>query len=84
MQSRGLIRDLELQPKFDLLITPMAATGLASQQKKVGFYKADFRYFNKETERVVIEDVKGMKTPIYNLKKKMVEALYGVEIVEVR
>lgn len=32
---------------------------------------------------VTIEDVKGFKTEIYKAKKKMVEALYPVEISEV-
>jgi hypothetical protein len=31
---------------------------------------------------VVIEDVKGVKTPVYRLKKKLMRALLGVEIRE--
>ena len=31
----------------------------------------------------VVEDVKGMKTPVYRLKKKMLKASLGHEIVEV-
>jgi hypothetical protein len=27
--------------------------------------------------------VKGMRTPVYRLKKKMVEAQYGIKITEV-
>jgi hypothetical protein len=31
----------------------------------------------------VVEDVKGVKTPIYRLKKKLVKATHGIEITEV-
>lgn len=33
--------------------------------------------------RIEIVDVKGMKTPVYRLKKKLVEACYGLKIKEV-
>ena len=70
MERAGSVTDLELQPRFDLIIN----------ETKCGFYKADFRYlyFGKE----VVEDVKGMKTPVYNLKKKLVKAIYGIVIFE--
>jgi hypothetical protein len=31
----------------------------------------------------VVEDVKGMRTPMYSWKKKHVEAEHGVTIVEI-
>jgi len=67
------ITDLELQPRFDLIVN----------NQKIGFYKADFRYTDIRTGNSIIEDVKGMKTPVYNLKRKLVKALYGIDIVEV-
>jgi len=30
-----------------------------------------------------VEDVKGVKTPVYKLKKKLVEASYDITITEV-
>ena len=71
LERGGAIRGLELQPRFDIRI----------EGKFCGFYKADFAYF--ERNKRVIEDVKGMKTPVYNLKKKIIEAMYNVEIVEI-
>ena len=72
LQAAGEISRLILQPKFDIIVNGV----------KVAYYKADFAYFNKNNR--VIEDVKGVKTPIYRLKKKLVEALYpGVKIEEV-
>lgn len=70
MVKSGTVTDLELQPRYDLIIN----------RQKCGFYKADFRYF--ENGKEVVEDVKGMKTPIYNLKKKLIKAIYGIEIFE--
>ena len=69
--ERGkVINSLELQPEFPVVING----------KKVCKYMADFSYY--EDDRRVIEDVKGFKTPVYRLKKRLVEALYGVEIIE--
>lgn len=59
----GVIRDLELQPNFKLEVAG----------KKVCTYRADFRY--SENGSQVVEDVKGMKTPVYKLKVKLLKAL---------
>jgi hypothetical protein len=66
----GTISELKLQPRFDLIINDC----------KCGFYKADFEYI--EDDKVVIEDVKGYHTPIYNLKKKLIKAIYNIDIFE--
>jgi hypothetical protein len=72
LQAAGEIKGLELQPRYDITIN----------DKFCAFYKADFRYIRDSA--MVVEDVKGMKTPVYNLKKKLVEALYPhVEIMEI-
>lgn len=73
LERAGQIVELELQPRFDLVVN----------NQKIGFYKGDFRYKDVETGNSIIEDVKGMKTPVYNLKRKLVKALYGIDIVEV-
>lgn len=61
---------LELQPKLTFKI----------DGKLMFTYRADFAYF--EGEKRVIEDVKGYKTPVYRLKKKIIEAAYKVQIRE--
>lgn len=73
LAKAGLISDLELQPRF-----PLTVNGV-----KCGAYVADFRYRDGEG-REVVEDVKGVRTPFYILKSKLVRALHGVEVVEVR
>lgn len=45
-------------------------------------YLCDFVVFWKNGD-ITFEDVKGIKTPMYSLKKKQVEALYPIEIKEI-
>ena len=70
MEKKGEITHLELQPKFDMIVNGI----------KVGYYKADFIYF--EGQKRIVEDVKGMRTDVYKLKKKIVEAQYSIKILE--
>jgi len=71
-EKNGDIKYLELQPKF-----PVTLNG-----KKICTYIADFTYFDNWTRTTIIEDVKGVKTPVYRLKKKLVEAQYNIVITE--
>lgn len=72
MQNGGLIRDLELQPAFDLAVNDV----------KVCRYIADFRYRDMSTDEVVVEDVKGMRTKDYVLKARLMLAVHGIEVRE--
>jgi hypothetical protein len=65
------ITDLELHPAYLIVINGV----------KICKYIADFRYFDKAMDKQVIEDVKGVRTPVFNIKKKLVEAVYGIEVV---
>jgi hypothetical protein len=68
--------DIELQPRFDIIIN----------KQKIAFYKADFRVTYADNH-ITIFDVKGCKKgaayQLFKLKKKIIEALYNIEIVEV-
>lgn len=71
----GVIKDLKLQPTFPVDVNHIHVTT----------YRADFRYRRADTDALVIEDVKGSidvkhLDPVFVLKRKLVEALYGVEI----
>lgn len=81
LERIGEVKDLELQPKFPLHVP---VKGRAGVFQKVCTYIADFRYRLGPNGLLVVEDVKGMKTTMYRLKKKMVEAEYGISITEVR
>lgn len=77
MERAGVIKDLELQPKFELI--PTIRTEHETLRKTV--YKADFRYTDTKTKGVVVEDVKskGTATQVYKLKKKLFLLKYGDE-----
>lgn len=65
LESMGLISEIEIHPPFPCVVN----------DKKVCLYKADFRYKNIEGA-MIVEDTKGIETPMFRLKKKLVEALY--------
>ncbi len=48
--------------------------------QKICTYVADFQY--RENGKIVVEDVKGRKTPVYRLKAKLMKACWGIEIRE--
>jgi len=62
----------QLQPRF-----PCTVNG-----QLVCTYVADFAYKIADQDDVTIEDCKGYKTDLYKLKKKLVEAVYGITIKE--
>ncbi len=66
-EQAGFIRDLELQPVF-LLQASFVRDG---KTHRTLTYRADFRYFDTEIGRTVVEDCKGFKTEIYRIKKKL-------------
>jgi hypothetical protein len=86
LERAGQIWDLTLQPAFELhaqIVRPWGSCGpiAAVPDARVGIYRADFAYATKEG--TVVEDVKGVRTSLYQWKKKHVELEYGVRIVEV-
>ena len=63
----GKIKDLELQPKFELIPTIRTED---ETLRKVS-YIADFKYIDLESGKMIVEDVKGFKTDVYLLKKRL-------------
>lgn len=79
MQDMGVISGLELQKKYILQQKGKYPSG--KKYSEIA-YVADFVYqYNGE---IVVEDVKGYKTDVYRMKKKMMAKVYGIEITEVR
>lgn len=75
LEKSGRISGLELQPSFRLHVNNCL----------ICTYKADFRYVTDTPHvrgLVVVEDVKGMQTPVYRLKKKLMLAVHGISVVE--
>lgn len=71
LERIGEISGLELQPKYAFELCDV----------KICTYRADFKYTTLQGEEI-IEDVKGFKTAVYNIKKKMMKAFYGIEVLE--
>ena len=78
LEKAGEISGLKLQEKFEL-IPAIYEYGVCVQRAIT--YVADFVY--KENGETIVEDVKGMKTDVYKLKKKLMRWKYGIKIREV-
>jgi hypothetical protein len=71
MQRRGQITGLLRQTKY-----PIVVGGIHCAD-----YYADFEYH--KNGRLIIEDVKGVSTQVFRLKKRLVEAIHRVRITVV-
>jgi hypothetical protein len=68
MQKRGEITNLQRQVPFDLMVNGV----------KVGKYIADWTYTQRKPFfGFVIDDCKGVQTPLFVLKWKMLKAMRG-------
>jgi len=84
LEKAGEIRDLKRQVKFVLIPAISEYRGCGQRAvcvQKAVTYIADFVY--KENGEEIVEDVKGMKTEVYKLKKKLLRWRYGITIREV-
>lgn len=72
LEQAGEITDLRLQVPFILI--PKSKYGRSIK------YIADFVYSMNGCQ--IVEDSKGVKTPVYRLKKRMMAELYDIEIKE--
>lgn len=79
MEDTDYITDLELQKKFELI----PSYEINGRKIRAMNYMCDFYYFDLMTGKYIVEDVKGYRTEIYKLKKKMFEYKYKIEIKEV-
>ncbi len=76
------IRDLEVHPRIKIEIGGVKVVYPGSGRQMV--YIADFKYYDAENMREVVEDVKmqsGHRTEVYKIKRALVAAM-GIEIVE--
>lgn len=75
MEKAGVITTPELQKKYPIVINGIHICN----------YIADFVYINTEGRKLklIVEDTKGMRTPVYNLKKKLMKAVHNIDVVEI-
>ena len=95
-QKSGGIRCLRLQPRYTLCALSVRhadcrnvnAGTVDNRRQPVAHYVADFEYEECDHAnghrgwRVIVEDVKGVRTALYQLKKKLFETQYGIQIRE--
>ena len=75
MERAGEISNLFRQVVFPLVINDV----------KVASMRPDFVYTDRHGVKV-IEDAKSVitaKNPVYRLKKKIIKAIYGIDIIEI-
>lgn len=78
LERAGIISDLELQKRFELIPSQRIDGKVV---ERPCYYVCDFAYC--EGGKQVIEDAKGMKTEVYKIKKKLMLYKYGITIKEV-
>lgn len=74
---KGFIKDLKRQVPFILIETQKGKTRTERPVK----YVADFVY--DRAGDIVVEDVKGVRTKDYIIKRKLMLSVHGIEIQEV-
>lgn len=73
LEKAGKIDFLQCQPVFCLEVNGIS----------ICMYIADFQYLDKDKLKVITEDVKGVRTREYRIKKRLMKALHGIDIVEI-
>ena len=72
LEQAGEIENLRLQVPYELIAKSKYGRSIK--------YVADFVY--SRNGLTVVEDAKGVRTPVYRLKKRMMAEKYGIQIKE--
>ena len=73
MERARIVTNLKLQVPFDLNVNG----------QKICKYIADFTYTIRNidnTSEEIVEDAKGIETPEFKLKKKLMKAIHNIDI----
>ena len=90
-EAAGAIGDLQRQVRFELIPAQREPDTRGPKggvikgrliERKVE-YVADFVYIDLQTGEKVVEDTKGMRTPDYILKRKMMLYFHGIKVREI-
>lgn len=76
LEKAGEIKELALQPKY-LLLPAFERNG---EHFLAINYIADFSYYDCQTKKRVAEEVKGMETEIWKIKKKLFHYRHNMEL----
>jgi len=70
-EKAGEVGGVELQPRFPIL---------SEKGEVICVYVADFAFFDHSQDRFRVVDVKGVETPVFKLKRKLMLALKGIDV----
>ncbi len=73
-QKAGEVEDVEMQRSYALTINGVL----------VCTYRADFVFWDVAMKRRRVIDVKGMVTPVFRIKQKLMKACHGLEVEVVK
>lgn len=79
LEKAGKIKELELQKEYEL----QPSFKLNNKTSRKITYRADFTYKTTEDDKLHVVDIKGFRTDVYRLKKKLFEYRYEIEIEEI-
>lgn len=79
LEKAGKIKELELQKEYEL----QPSFKLNNKTSRKITYRADFKYKTTEDDKLHVIDVKGFRTDVYRLKKKIFEYKYRIELEEI-
>lgn len=71
LEKAGIVKNLQRQVTYECWVN----------SRLICKYRADYVYDDAEKGHV-IEDAKGFRTPVYRMKRKLVEACHGINILE--
>lgn len=77
LEKTGEIQNLRFQVAYELIPNQRTSSGKVLRKCS---YVADFVYI--ENGKEIVEDAKGEKTRVYQIKKKLMLWRYGIEIKE--
>ena len=88
LEKAGKISNLQRQVKYELIPTQYSDWEYTKNGKKKvvereASYIADFVYHDNVLGTEIVEDVKGMRTEAYIIKRKLMKYVHGIQIVEV-
>lgn len=91
LEQAGAISNLQRQVKYVLIPAQREPDTIGARggihkgkiiEKECSYY-ADFVYFDREKQEIVVEDTKGMKTTEYIIKRKLMLFRHGIRIREI-
>lgn len=73
MERAGLIVALQLQVRYKLDVN----------KTHICDYVCDYQYINIRSGELVVEDAKGMSTPAFLYKQRLMKAVHGIDVITV-